>query len=205
MPDPLRPGTTPGLILISASTLAFEVTLTRLFAVQQFHHFAFLVVSLAVMGFAASGAILAFQPTARSLAKLAMAYAGSVFSAYLVMNYLPFDSYSVAWDRRQLAVLLLYFLSAAAPFVFAGWTVGSCLTAAGEHAHRPYAANLAGSALGVPLALGAMPFIGADGAVLLAVSLGLLAAASFSTWMRTRWVMLLLAGLSALGAYRLPP
>ncbi|MEK6588684.1 MAG: hypothetical protein AABY97_07585, partial [Chloroflexota bacterium] len=58
---------------------------------------------------------------------------------------------------------------------------------------------------GVPLALGAMPFIGADGAVLLAVSLGLLAAASFSTWTRTRWVTLLLAGLSAFGAYRLPP
>jgi hypothetical protein len=47
-----------GLGFISAASLAFEIALTRLFAIQQFHHFAFMVVSLAVMGIAASGVVL---------------------------------------------------------------------------------------------------------------------------------------------------
>jgi hypothetical protein len=54
--------TTLGLGLISAGALAFEIGLTRLFAVQQFHHFAFMVISLAVMGIAASGVLLALRP-----------------------------------------------------------------------------------------------------------------------------------------------
>jgi len=39
-----------GLALTSAGSLAFEISLTRVFAVQQFHSFAFVVVSLAVWG-----------------------------------------------------------------------------------------------------------------------------------------------------------
>ncbi len=204
MPESAPRRTTSGLVLISASSLAFEVTLTRLFAIQQFHSFAFLVVSLAVMGFAASGTVLAFRPVVRSLASLALAYSGSVLLAYWVMNYLPFDSFAVAWDPRQLAVLAGYFISAAAPFFFAGWSIGACLTAAGQEAHRPYAANLAGSALGVPLALGAMALVRAEGAVLLAVSLGLLSSAAFSRRKGLRWSSVLLAGLSALASFRLP-
>ncbi|HEY4666895.1 MAG TPA: hypothetical protein VIH26_06290, partial [Anaerolineales bacterium] len=204
MPESAPRSITSGLVLISASSLAFEVTLTRLFAIQQFHSFAFLVVSLAVMGFAASGTVLAFRPAVRSLARLALAYSASLLLAYWVLNYLPFDSFAVAWDPRQLAVLAGYFISAAAPFFFAGWTVGACLSAAGQEAHRPYAANLAGSALGVPLALGAMALIRPEGAVLLAVSLGLLSAAVFSRRKRLRWSIVLLAGLSALAGVRLP-
>jgi len=179
-----------GLILISASALAFEVTLTRIFAVQQFHSFAFLVIGLAVMGFAASGVILSYRPYGSSLIALCLAYSVAIFIAYAVINFLTFDSYSIAWDRRQIWILFLYFLSAAAPFLFAGWVIGANLTAAGPHAYRPYAANLMGSALGVPLALVAIPLLGAEGAVLLSLTLGVLAAAAFSVGGRTQWVLL---------------
>jgi hypothetical protein len=111
---------TIGLILISASALAFEVTLTRIFAVQQFHNFAFLIIGLAVMGFAASGVILSYRPYGTSLIALCLAYSVTIFIAYAVINFLRFDSYSIAWDRRQIWILFLYFLSAAAPFLFAG-------------------------------------------------------------------------------------
>ncbi len=188
---------TVGLILISASALAFEVTLTRLFAVQQFHHFAFLVIGLAVMGFAASGVILSYKPYGTSPVALCLAYSITIFLAYAVINFITFDSYSIAWDRRQIWILFLYFLSAAAPFLFAGWVIGANLTAAGPQAHRPYAANLAGSALGVPLALVAIPLLGGEGAVMLSLALGVLAAAAFSMVRRTQWA--LVAGCLVLG------
>ena len=54
-----------GVGLFSATTLLFQVTLTRLFSIAQFYHFAFLVVSLALLGFGASGALLAIWPRLR--------------------------------------------------------------------------------------------------------------------------------------------
>lgn len=188
--------TTIGLALISAGSLTFEIALTRLFAIQQFHHFAFVVVSLAVMGIAASGLLLALRPKHPPLASLACSYALATTLAYLIINLLPFDSYSIAWDRRQIGILLLYFLSAGAPFLFAGWTVGACLSDAGSQAHRPYAANLVGSALGCPAALAASSFFGVEGAVAFAIILGLLAAAIFTSRSLVRIILLVIICLT---------
>jgi len=198
-------GSGPGLgvLLISAGMLAFEISLSRTFAVQQFHHFAFVVISLAVMGLAASGTLLAVLRRRPPLKVLALAYAASVLAAYGVVNWLPFDSYSIAWDGRQVAILLLYFLAACTPFVFAGWAVGAVMVDAGELVRRPYAANLAGSALGCLLALGALASAGTEGAVLLASAAGLLAAAAFSGARLQRLALVGMAcGLALVAAFR---
>ena len=50
------------LFLISAATLTYEITLTRLFSVTQFYHFAFMIVSIALLGFGASGTVLTIFP-----------------------------------------------------------------------------------------------------------------------------------------------
>jgi hypothetical protein len=188
-----------GLGLISAGSLAFEISLTRLFAVQQFHHFAFVVISLAVMGIAASGVLLALRPKHPPLSVLAIAYAISIMLAYLTINNLPFDSYSIAWDQRQIGILFLYFLVAGIPFMLAGWTVGACLTAAGREAHLPYAANLVGSALGCPAALAVLASFGGEGAVALAISLGLLAAFVLTPRISLRVLLTLLISLTIWG------
>jgi hypothetical protein len=44
-----------GVLLLSASALAFEIVLSRLFSITQFYHFAFMTVSLALLGAGASG------------------------------------------------------------------------------------------------------------------------------------------------------
>jgi len=188
-----------GLGLISAGSLAFEISLTRLFAVQQFHHFAFVVISLAVMGIAASGVLLALRPKHPPLSILAIAYAISVLLAYLTINHLPFDSYSIAWDQRQIGVLILYFLVTGAPFLLAGWAVGACLTAAGREAHLPYAANLVGSALGCPAALVVLASFGGEGAVALAISLGFLAAFALTPRISSRVLLIILITLTIWG------
>ena len=53
---------------LAAATLLLESTLTRLLAVAQFYHFAFLVVSLALLGFGASGTLLSLAPRLRGAA-----------------------------------------------------------------------------------------------------------------------------------------
>mgnify|MGYP006177718287 CR=1 FL=1 len=47
---------------LSAAALAYEVVLTRLFSIAHGYHFAFLAVSLALLGFGASGTLLAIAP-----------------------------------------------------------------------------------------------------------------------------------------------
>jgi hypothetical protein len=191
-----------GIFTISASALAFEITLTRIFAVQQFHHFAFLVVSLAVMGFAASGSLLTFRPTGHPLARLSAVFSASVLLAYLIINFLPFDSYSIAWDPLQVWVLIAYFLGSAAPFLFAGWVIGAQLRADQDQAHVIYASNLAGSAFGVGIGLLG---IGAERTILLCVALGLLAAGMLSSRRSSRLVVVSAALLFGVGAMAYPP
>jgi len=100
---------------LAGAALLLESTLTRLLAVAQYYHFAFLVVSLALLGFGASGSILTLMPRLlasnpdagdeaidRLLAYSGVGYAVSVILAYGVVNLLPFDSYSIAWDRQWL-------------------------------------------------------------------------------------------------------
>ena len=182
-----------GLMLISAGSLVYEISLTRIFAVQQFHHFSFLVVGMAVMGIAASGFLIAIRPSSPPAFLLALGYSGAVLLAYLIINLLPFDSFSIAWDRQQVWILLLYFLASGGPFLFTGWAVGAALASGSGESHRLYAASMIGSGAGCLLALVGIEWLGGEGAIGLSIALGMFAAAVFSARLPAR------AGLLALG------
>ena len=47
------------MALLSAATLAYEVLLVRVFAIEQFHHFAYMAVGVAMLGFGAAGTLVA--------------------------------------------------------------------------------------------------------------------------------------------------
>ncbi len=185
-----------GLMLISAGSLVYEISLTRIFAVQQFHHFAFLVVGMAVMGIAASGFLITIRPSPPPASTLALGYCGSVLLAYLIINLLPFDSYSIAWDRQQIWILLLYFLTSGGPFLFTGWAVGAALASSSGESHRLYGASMIGSSAGCLLALVGMEWLGGEGAIGLSIALGLFAAAVFSARFPVRASLLALGSLT---------
>jgi hypothetical protein len=111
------------IALISAATLLLEISFLRLFAVQQFYHFAFMAVSLALLGAGASGSLLSVWKRRWPPAVLCLLFGLATAGSYLIINYIPFDSFSIAWDGRQLLFLMIYFLSAALPFLFAGLIV----------------------------------------------------------------------------------
>ena len=172
-----------GVAALAAAALLLESTLTRLLAVAQFYHFAFLVVSLALLGFGASGTLLSLAPglgripTRTLLAWSGLAFAASTGVAYAVVNLLPFDSYSIAWDRRQILYFVCYYLALTLPFLCAGLGIGAALAASPGRSHLVYAANLLGSAGGVVLAPAFMWLAGVPGAVLASVLIALLPAA----------------------------
>jgi hypothetical protein len=195
---------------LSAAILLLESTLTRLLAVAQFYHFAFLVISLALLGFGASGTVLSLSTRLRTvlitrlLAWAGIATSASTALAYGVVNLLPFDSYSIAWDRRQVLYFGIYYLALTLPFGCGGLGIGAALAASRGHSHLVYAANLLGSAAGVLLAPFALRLAGVPGAILAGLLVALLPAWS----LRPRWPMILVSagcvmGLAGLSVYNL--
>jgi hypothetical protein len=200
----MRSKETLSLLLISAGSLTYEISLTRIFAVQQFYNFAFIVIGLAVLGFAASGLALALISRSPRQAILSAAFAISATLAYVTINFLPFDSFSIIWDPKQVWILLIYFLAAGVPFFFAGWFIGYSLSLAGTNAHLPYAINLVGAALGCLVALMGLQLVGEQGAIGIAITLGWLAML-LSTSSPSRRILLLIPSLLASFAFLYPP
>lgn len=171
-----------GLLLLSAASLTFEINLTRIFSVSQFYHFAFMIVSIALLGYGASGTVLAIQrkPGLRgskhSVSRLSLAAAVCILGGYLLINRLPFDSFSIAWDIKQIYILMLHFGVLALPFFFTGMAVGLLLTHYPRYSGVTYGINLLGSALGCLLALVGPAGFGGEGTVVLSSGMAAMAA-----------------------------
>lgn len=166
-----------GIALVSAAILMLELNLMRLFAVAQWYHFAFLSVSVALLGYASSGTLLSLTPPRlrdRLDVMMGLGFPLSILTSFLITNYLPFDSYHLALEPVQFVYLILYYLALLLPFGFGGWIVSRWLSALPQHGGAVYAANLVGSALGSVALLGVLPLCGGEGTVALTASVGAL-------------------------------
>ena len=185
-----------GMALLSGVVLLLQVALTRIFSVAQFYHFAFLVISLALLGFGASGSLLAIWP--RLIRQeispwYAVGFAVTALMAYDIINHAAFDSYSIAWDSSQVGLLILNLVALAVPFAFAGALIGALLSSAAASAGRIYGANLIGSAVGAILAPVVIQWLGSEQAVVFCVVLAFLAALILA---RRQWIV---TGISVAG------
>ncbi len=167
------------IFFLSAGSLAFQVTLTRIFSLAQWYHFAFMAISLALLGIGASGSFLHVAPKnfkerlPRLIPSFSVAFSLSVLFSYLAANFIPFDSYRIAWEPIQFLYLLSYFLAISLPFFWSGLSVGASLAAFPARSATLYATSLAGSAFGCLLPLILMPAAGGEGSVALCALLGI--------------------------------
>jgi spermidine synthase len=168
-----------GVGILSAAILLAEVTLSRVFAIVQFHHFGFLLVTLALLGIGASGSLMALLPglsSPRLWPAYALGFALTSMAGYLLVVWFPFDSYRIAWDARELGLLAGNLLALAVPFALAGLLTGGMLRSSPAQAGQIYGANLIGSALGAFGAPLAIVTLGAEHALPVAAALGAAAA-----------------------------
>ena len=56
-----------GIFFVSLSTLLLEFTLTRVLSVSLWYHFAFMIISVALLGFGISGVVLAMNKKLRGM------------------------------------------------------------------------------------------------------------------------------------------
>jgi len=141
--------------LISAAALAFELLLTRIFSIVHWHHLVGMIVSLALLGYGASGTFLTLlgERLHRHFAPLfvanALVFTLGTAAAVWVIDLVPLNPLELPWDRRQPLYLMAVYAAAAVPFLGAANCIGMTLVAFAGQGHRIYAVDLAGAGLGV--------------------------------------------------------
>jgi len=154
--------------LLSLAALGYEILLMRLFSIIQWHHFAYMIISLALLGYGASGALITIfqRPLNKHFALFytaAIALFGiSAIASFLIVQQLPFNAEEVLWDLRQPGWLLLMYLLLTIPFLFAASAIALALGHFRDAIGKIYAFDLFGAGLGglciILLLFAFMPF-----------------------------------------------
>jgi len=144
---------------ISAAALAYEILLIRLFSIIQWHHYAQLIISLALLGYGVSGTFLSFMATKPCLKRPwfymsnLVLFSLSAVICFLLAQNLAFSPEELFWDNWQPILLLTLYLVLSIPFFFAANAIGITFVLHGERAPHIYAADLLGASLGSILIL----------------------------------------------------
>lgn len=145
------------LFLVSLGLLMLQVALTKVFSVVLWYHFGFLVISIAMLGFATAGVGLARRPELldegpKLFTRLSCwAALWTVVSLWLVVHT-EVDAMHLIKDRNEGALVFLIGILLV-PFYFLGAAVSTVLTQYRHQASKVYSANLLGSGAGCALAV----------------------------------------------------
>jgi spermidine synthase len=172
--------------LVSAGVLAYEVLLARLFSIIQWYHFAYMVISIALLGYGASGTFLALarqRLEARApvtFATFAALFGVSAVVCFAIAERLPFNALELIWDPRQLLWLGAMYAILIVPFFCGAVCIGLALACFALPVGRIYRADLLGAGLGALGILGLLFLVMPSRALELVGALGLAAAALVS-------------------------
>ena len=149
------------IFLLSAAVLSVEIALTRVFAYLVWYHAVFLIISMALLGFAASGSILTMgggtfsNNPARWVRFGASGFALCIILGLFLPQWLPLESEALnPGSRMEIRNLAVHFAFWGGTFCFAGLALALLLQQAREKVHSLYFASLVGSGVGCLLALG---------------------------------------------------
>ncbi len=158
--------------LVSAAAIAYEILLMRVLSIVQWHHFAYMIISLALLGYGVSGTFIALarswlQPrfeTAFSVSALCFCFA--MVACFAIGQRIPFNALEVVWDPWQFAYLAILYLLFFVPFFFAATCIGLAFTCCSDSIHRIYFFDLLGAGSGALLII-ALLFIAPPAASLI--------------------------------------
>lgn len=149
------------LLLVSAALLAFQIALLQILAASQWHHFAYLVISIALLGFGVAGTVLSLARTwilARAtlllpvlLCTCAVTLAGS--QGFIQTLFGNFDSFLLFVNPGEALRLAASALILMLPFTCGALAIGIIFTSGAEQIGCHYFANMFGSGIGCVLGL----------------------------------------------------
>ena len=142
------------LAMLSFAALAYELLLMRLFSIIYWHHFAYMVIALALLGYGISGSVVTLLQ-GRLIKHFRYYYIATIllFSLFSVFSFLwlqniPFNAEEILWDWRQGIYLLIIFLLLSLPFFFVGSAICLVFLNFKQRVFWAYAADLLGAGMG---------------------------------------------------------
>ena len=148
--------------LISMAAIGYEILLMRLLSIVQWHHFAYMIISLALLGYGASGSFIALSKRlivphfALAFSVSAVFFSVAMIICFALGQLVPFNALEIGWDPRQLIYLSLMYLVFFVPFFFAAGCIGLAFTCLKEHISRIYFFDLVGAGAGALLVVAAL-------------------------------------------------
>lgn len=140
--------------IIAAAGLAHEILLLRLFAVAGWHHFAYLAISLALLGFGVAGTVLALgerylrRREADVFAASAIGFALTAPAGWALAQHLPFNALEIYWDPVQPLWLAGQYVLLLPAFFCVATAVCTAFQARPEASARTYGSDLIGAGIG---------------------------------------------------------
>ncbi|MBW2466434.1 MAG: SAM-dependent methyltransferase [Deltaproteobacteria bacterium] len=153
------------ILLVSAMALSYEILLMRLFSIVQYHHFAYMVISLALLGYGASGSFLTFfrqrllQNFAASLITGIIFFGLTAVVCFFAGQHLFFNPEEMLWDKRHWLKLFVLYILLALPFFFAANCIALTFSRYKMKISAIYAADLFGAGLGSMIVIGLLYFV----------------------------------------------
>ena len=193
------------IALLSAAMLSYEVLLMRLFSIIQWHHFAYMIISLALLGYGVSGTFITLFGGALQrrfplafIANIAL-FAVTSWWAFMLAQELPFNPEELLWHWGQLGMAVAIYLLLAVPFFFAANGIVLALARYQAELPRVYGWDLLGAGVG-GLAVVALLFVVPPSRALELIGLAAVLAAMVGLWeLRLRavtaWLILSLMAL----------
>ena len=165
------------------ATLMLELTLTRIFSVIMWYHFAFMAISLALFGLAVGSIYLYLWPerfpapkVESQSAQWMLAFAMTLPLIFAVIIRLPFDG-EISW--QSFGQLSIIYILAAIPFLLGGMAISLGFRHRSQWIDRVYFADLVGAGIGCALTLALLTFVPAPQAMLVIAGVGALAGLLF--------------------------
>ena len=147
-----------GLFLVTLATLAYQILLTRIFSVTIWYHFAFLAISVAMLGMTIGAiAVYLFPETFRvERVHRQLALSSLVFSLTIVLSVLVHLAFPVRTDGSASSILMLVVTCVliAIPFTASGICVALALTRFPPQVSSLYGVDLAGASVGCVAVIG---------------------------------------------------
>ncbi len=142
--------------LLSAAIIAFQLALIQILSIVQWYHFAYMVISVALLGFGAAGSVMAIfrQFLRRHTEKLlpilmtASGIAMAMVTDISQMTFIRFDSYLLFAEYTHIGRLLLTYLLFFIPFFLGALAIGMAFVKYVDEIGKIYFANLLGSGAG---------------------------------------------------------
>ncbi|MDZ7766379.1 MAG: hypothetical protein U5K00_18470 [Melioribacteraceae bacterium] len=142
--------------LISGSLIAFQIVLMQILSITQWHHFAFMIISLALLGFGASGTVLSlfknwFIDRKEIVLQLSILLSGVLIAITVPLSqfdFFRFDTFLLFADAQHIPKLIFTYLLLFMPFFTGALGIGLTFVVYSKEIGKLYFSNLVGSGLG---------------------------------------------------------